>query len=100
MNTLPPIHRSVSREQKIYWLEVAEDKLCLIRIIGWPLSYTVHEAILRKTEIKIRIKNNRDFTGGAVVKNQLPANAGDTVRALVRKDPTCHGATKPGRHNY
>ena len=56
---------------------MAEDKLCLIRISGWPLSYTVHEAILRKTEIKIRIKNNRDFTGGAVVKNP-PANAGDT----------------------
>ena len=22
------------------------------------------------------------------------------VRALVREDPTCHGATKPVRHNY
>ena len=34
------------------------------------------------------------FPGGAVVKNP-PANAGDTVRALVREDPTCHRATKP-----
>ena len=25
---------------------------------------------------------------------------GTQVRALVRKDPTCCGATKPGRHNY
>ena len=25
---------------------------------------------------------------------------GTQVRALVRKDPTCHGATKPVRHNY
>ena len=22
------------------------------------------------------------------------------VRALVREDPTCHGVTKPMRHNY
>ena len=39
-----------------------------------------------------------DFPGGAVVKNP-PANAG-LVQALVRKDPTCRGATKPMRHNY
>ena len=25
---------------------------------------------------------------------------GTRVRALVRKDPTCHGATKPVSHNY
>ena len=25
---------------------------------------------------------------------------GTRVRALVLKDPTCHGATKPVRHNY
>ena len=29
--------------------------------------------------------------GGTVVKNP-PANAGGTVRALVREDPTCHRA--------
>ena len=40
----------------------------------------------------------RDFPGGAVVKNP-PANAGDTAQALVREDPTCHGATKPVSHN-
>ena len=40
-----------------------------------------------------------DFPGGAVVKNP-PANAGDMVLALVREDPTCHGATKPVHHNY
>ena len=40
-----------------------------------------------------------DFPGGAVVKNP-PAKAGDTVRALVREDPTCRGATKPVSHNY
>ena len=25
---------------------------------------------------------------------------GTRVRALVREDSTCHGATKPERHNY
>ena len=25
---------------------------------------------------------------------------GTLVRALVREDPTCHGATKPVHHNY
>ena len=25
---------------------------------------------------------------------------GTWVRALVREDPTCHGATKPVSHNY
>ena len=39
------------------------------------------------------------FPGGAVAEN-LPANAGDTVRALVWEDPTYRGATKPVSHNY
>ena len=25
---------------------------------------------------------------------------GTPVQSLVREDPTCHGATKPMRHNY
>ena len=25
---------------------------------------------------------------------------GTQVQSLVREDPTCHGATKPGCHNY
>ena len=49
--------------------------------------------------LQLKKKKNRDFPAGAVVKNP-PANAGDTGRSLVRKDPTCHGATKPVRHNY
>ena len=40
-----------------------------------------------------------DFPGGAVVENRLPM-PGTQVRSLVREDPTCHGATKPMRHNY
>ena len=45
------------------------------------------------------ISGAEGFPGGTVVKNP-PTNAGDTVRALVREDPTCLGATKPVRHNY
>ena len=40
-----------------------------------------------------------DFPGGAVVKKRLPVQ-GIRVRALVREDPTCCGATKPVRHHY
>ena len=40
---------------------------------------------------------NRDFPGGAVVKNP-PANAG--VQSLVWEDPTCCGANEPVCHNY
>ena len=40
-----------------------------------------------------------DFPGGAVVRTCLPM-PGTQVRALVREDPTCRGATKPMRHNY
>ena len=39
------------------------------------------------------------FPGGAVVEN-LPANAGTRVRALVWEDPTCYRATGPMSHNY
>ena len=42
---------------------------------------------------------DRDFPGGAVVKNP-PANAGDTGSGPVWEDPTCRGATKPVRHSY
>ena len=30
---------------------------------------------------------------------RLPMQA-TRVRSLIREDPTCWGATKPGRHNY
>ena len=53
----------------------------------------------RKKKKLFKVKASWDFPGGAVVKN-LPANAGTRVRALVWKDPTCCGATKPVRHNY
>ena len=48
----------------------------------------------------LSVKNqDKGFPGGTVVEN-LPANAGTRVRALVWEDPTCHGATGPVSHNY
>ena len=44
--------------------------------------------------------NKGGFPGGAVVKNPCLPMQGTQVRALVREDPTCHGAAKPMRHNY
>ena len=46
-----------------------------------------------------RMESPWGFPGGAVVEN-LPANAGALVRALVWEDPTCRGATRPVSHNY
>ena len=36
---------------------------------------------------------------GQWLRIRLPMQ-GTRVRSLVREDPTCHGATKPMRHNY
>ena len=47
-----------------------------------------------------RLRNSFEgFPGCAEVKNRLPMQ-GTRVRALVREDPTCCGATKPVHHNY
>ena len=59
---------------------------------------TVENSMVVPQKVKHRI-TTWDFPGGTVVKNP-PANAGDTVRSLVREDLTCRGATKPVRHNY
>ena len=43
-----------------------------------------------------------DFPGASLVAQWLRiclAMQGTQVRALLREDPTCHGATKPVRHN-
>ena len=42
--------------------------------------------------------DKQGFPGGSLVKN-LPASVGGRVSFLMQKDPTCHGAAKPERHN-
>ena len=47
--------------------------------------------------------NERNTTGASLVAQWLRIRLqmqGTRVRALVREDPTCRGATKPVRHNY
>ena len=53
------------------------------------------------SSIYVKNKHNQDFLGVPVVKN-LPANAGDmgSIPGPGTKIPTCHGATKPMRHDY
>ena len=53
----------------------------------------------KRTTFKIKMKKERDFPGGLVVKN-LPANAGGRSQSLVWEDPTWHRATKPVCHDY
>ena len=52
--------------------------------------------------LKTSFKPNRLPRASLVVqwlRIRLPLQ-GTRVRALVREDPTCCGATKPVRHNY
>ena len=72
--------------------------------------YTCVKTVLQKARIltrlidkvlKIYLKNNH--TGISMVAQWLGIGLptqGTRVRALVQEDPTCHGATKPVRHNY
>ena len=49
---------------------------------------------------KLSFKN---YLGASLVAQWLRIRLlmqGTRVRALVREDPTCRGATKPVRHNY
>ena len=45
----------------------------------------------------------KNFQGTSLLAQWLRVRLpmqGTWVRALVQEDPTCHGATKPVRHNY
>ena len=54
-----------------------------------------------KTEEMDRLQKLRHGTSLVAqwLRIHLPMQ-GTQVRALVREDPTCRGATKPMRHNY
>ena len=60
-----------------------------------PISITKLPLIL------LPLKSKRDETSLVVqwLRIRLPVQ-GTQVRALVREDPTCRGATKPVCHNY
>ena len=54
--------------------------------------------VLRQTEVTIK-RNTRASLVAQWLRIRLPMQ-GTQVRALVREDPTCRGATKPVSHNY
>ena len=59
-------------------------------------------AVLRFEEVARR-RNKKSKAGASLVVQWLRTRLsmqGTQVRALVWEDPTCHGATKPVRHNY
>ena len=48
-------------------------------------------------------ESQKHYAGTSLVAQWLRIHLvmqGTRVRALVREDPTCHGATKPVNHNY
>ena len=58
------------------------------------------DSLCYKAETNTNVKqlySNKDVKKKKKIR--LPIQ-GTRVRALVREDPTCRGATKPVRHNY
>ena len=59
--------------------------------------------LYKAKEMLLRVPVKTDFWGTSLVVQWLRIRLpmlGTRVRALVREDPTCHGATKPVHHNY
>ena len=63
------------------------------------LSACLWAVILTLGTIPFTKQNIWDFPGSPLVEN-LPADAADNIRSLVREDSTCCRATKPMSHNY
>ena len=64
----------------------------LLRACLWTI-------ILTLSTIPFTKQNIWDLPHGPLVED-LPADAVDSIRSLVREVPTCCGATKPRSHNY
>ena len=66
-----------------------------------PLGGVLLYALVRYLYTLMKVKNL--FQGTSLVAQwlriRLPMQ-GTRVQALVREDPTCHGATKPACHSY
>ena len=61
------------------------------------------EDLTRMANSHKKCGNIKDAMGASLVAQWLRIclpMLGTRVQALVREDPTCHGATKPVRHNY
>ena len=61
------------------------------------------KATLSSLSSQIHVKHKEVSLGTSLVAQWLRMclpTQGTRVQALVREDPTFHGATKPARHNY
>ena len=60
-------------------------------------------AFMEEEVLDLRIEEHKELVRTSPVaqwlRSRLPMQ-GTWVQALVREDPTCHGATKPVCHNY
>ena len=62
-------------------------------------NFVLSAQIFLKNNVSIKVKHFRASLVAQWLRIRLPMQ-GTRVRALVREDPTCRGATKPARHNY
>ena len=88
------LFKQMAEERKrteMYWVPA------LYKALGLPYLTFSHEARLLKESTQYTV------CGASLLaqwlRSRLPMQ-GTQVQALVQEDPTCHGATKPMRHNY
>ena len=78
-------------------------KLKLKENIVWDMCKMVKQPETCITESRRKRTKHRtnfeEIMAKQWLRTRLPMQ-GTLVRALVREDPTCHGATKAVRHNY
>ena len=77
--------------------KVSTEEECRIYGVGSMIAFMEEEVL------DLRIEEHKELVRTSPVaqwlRSRLPMQ-GTWVQALVREDPTCHGATKPVCHNY
>ena len=66
---------------------------------GWKLRDAIFPLQYPRLPLQRQLEAKEPSLVAQWLRIHLPMQA-TRVRALVREDPTCHGATKPVRHNY
>ncbi|XP_054945649.1 ras-related protein Rap-2a isoform X2 [Physeter macrocephalus] len=79
---------SLVNQQSFQDIKPMRDQIIRVKREAEISKYGTHKTILSRTSLVAQW-----------LRIRLPVQ-GTQVRALVREDPTCRGATKPARHNY